>query len=381
MLTMHPSIMLGSYVLSQDRLPTDEFVLRREDIHAKMDAHGWKALLVYGDAREHAALAYLSNFIPRMRWGMALLPREGAPRLLCAMSSRDIPAMKTMTWIEDVHSGWEWKTFDDWVARYDGETNLKFASVGFDLMAPPLDQAVRRSLGNRFHLDRADDLLRLPTMRKRPRELSMIRAASAALNDAAQTLLASWRETKSPETAALAAERHARQRAAQDVRILVSLDNGRTLMPMPLAFEKVDQPLLAYLAIKQAGYWADTFVSDGRGADAARRRANAALDAICALARPDTTAADLHAAAVKALNGPLHPVLGDSVGRSIGLSLHEGAEFRAGETATRLAQDGVYALQAGLADPDAGNAIVSAVVRVTGNGHEVLSRSPAAAAS
>lgn len=376
MLTMHPSIMLGSYVLAQDRLPTDEFVLRREDLHAKMDAHGWKALLVYGDAREHAALAYLSNFIPRMRWGMALLPREGAPRLLCAMSSRDIPAMKTMTWIEDVHSGWEWKTFDGWIARYDGETGLKFATVGFDLMARPLHEAVRRSLGNRFQVERADEALGLPHRRKRPRELSMIRAASTVLNDAAQALLANWQESQSPEAAALAAERRARQRAAQDVRTLVSLDGGRTLVPMPLAFEKVDQPLLAYLAIKQAGYWVDTFISDGTGSEGARRRSNAALDAICALARPDAVAADLHAAAVKALGGPLHPVLGDSVGRSIGLSLHEGAEFRAGETATRLAQDGVYALQTGLADPGAGNAIVSAVVRITANGHEVLSRSP-----
>src|ERR1700692_3589528 len=132
MLTMHPSIMLGSYVLSQDRLPTDEFVLRGEDIYEKMDAHGWKAALIYGDAREHAALAYFSNFIPRMRWGMALLPRSGEPRLLCAMSTRDVPAMRTMTWIADVHSGWgaEWeKAFDPWIAQIKGERPLALGTI------------------------------------------------------------------------------------------------------------------------------------------------------------------------------------------------------------------------------------------------------------
>ncbi len=67
-----------------------------------MERNGWPAVLVYGDVRDHAALAYLSNFIPRVRWGMALLPRSGDARLLCAMSTRDLPAMRTLTWIADV---------------------------------------------------------------------------------------------------------------------------------------------------------------------------------------------------------------------------------------------------------------------------------------
>ena len=59
-----------------------------------MDQNGWKAVLVYGDVREHAALAFFSNFIPRVRWAMALLPRSGDARLVCAMSTRDLPAMR-----------------------------------------------------------------------------------------------------------------------------------------------------------------------------------------------------------------------------------------------------------------------------------------------
>ena len=123
MRTMHPSIMLGSYIWLQDRLPIDEFRLRLDNIYEEMDKHGWKGLLVYGDAREHAALAYVSNFIPRMRWGMALLSRDGNHRLLCSMSTRDLPAMRTMTWIGDVQSGWEWdKTFDPWLEQFKSDT-------------------------------------------------------------------------------------------------------------------------------------------------------------------------------------------------------------------------------------------------------------------
>ena len=101
MRTMQPCLTIGSYTWAQDRLPYDEFALRLDTLYAAMDRNGWPAALVYGDVREHAALAYLSNFIPRVRWGMALLPRSGDPRLLCAMSTRDLPAMRTLTWIAE----------------------------------------------------------------------------------------------------------------------------------------------------------------------------------------------------------------------------------------------------------------------------------------
>src|SRR5439155_18919125 len=90
MRTVQPSIMIGSYSWDQDRLPRDEFQLRMAELNRVMDAKGLKAVLVHGDAAEHSALAYFSNFIPRLRWGMALLPREGEPRLLISMSSRDV---------------------------------------------------------------------------------------------------------------------------------------------------------------------------------------------------------------------------------------------------------------------------------------------------
>src|SRR5580704_10152456 len=184
MRTVQPCVTIGSYVWAQDRLPYDEFTLRLDALHASMDRNGWPAVLVYGDVREHAALAYLSNFIPRVRWGMALLPRVGEARLLCAMSTRDLPAMRTLTWIADVQSGMgpEWaKQFDPWFARFAGEQAVKLATVGFDIMAPGLRQQVERSLGERFSLERADELLDVPSPRKRPRELTMLRASCAAV--------------------------------------------------------------------------------------------------------------------------------------------------------------------------------------------------------
>jgi hypothetical protein len=268
MLTTQPCVTIGSYTWAQDQLPSDEFGLRLDDLRTAMARHNWPAVLVYGDVREHAALAYLTNFIPRVRWGMALLPRSGDARLLCAMSTRDLPAMRTLTWIADVKSGMGrelQKSFDPWFERFAGADPLELGTLGFDIMAPPLHDAVRRSLGARFSLRRADDLVATPPDRKRPRELTMMRASCRLLETAAKALVENWRTGNEPETAALEAERLARSLAAQDVRTLVSLDRGRTLVPYRGRFEKKDGPLLAYLAVKVMGYWADRFITVHHG--------------------------------------------------------------------------------------------------------------------
>lgn len=379
MQTMQPCVTIGSYTWAQDRLPHDEFTLRLDEVRAAMDRNGWPAVLVYGDVREHGALAYVSNFIPRVRWGMALLPRSGDARLLCAMSTRDLPAMRTLTWIADVHSGmgpeWE-KGFDPWFESLKAERAIEVGTLGFDIMAPVLHQSVQRSLGERFALRRADDLLTVPPQRKRPRELSMMRASCKLLQTSADAFVDTWRKSGEPETAALDAERLARSLAAQDVRTLVSLDGSRTLVPYQGLFEKKLGPLVGYLAVKMMGYWADMFITVDKKNSPALQKTEAALDVLIAAVRPGARAGDLYAKAIDVLTPlRLHPALSASVGHGIGLSLNEQPEFQAGGP-TELVEDGVYTLQVGVADPNAGNALLSAVVRSTTTGVEVLARSP-----
>jgi Xaa-Pro aminopeptidase len=298
---------------------------------------------------------------------------------LCAMSTRDLPAMRTLTWIADVRSGmgpeWE-KAFDPWLESFKGDQAQKLGTLGFDIMAPVLYAAVRRSLGDGFALQRADDILAVPSCQKRPRELTMIRASCKLVEAAAKTFVDSWRSNHEPETAALDAERVARSLAAQDVRTLVSLDGGRTLVPFQGRFEKCAGPLVGYLAVKVAGYWADMFVTvDDGSVTAVARHAEAALEEIIANMRPGARTDAIHAKAADAL-APyrLHPALGGSIGHGIGLSLHEGAEFQASADAS-LVEDGVYSLQVGVTDAKAGNVLMSAVVHVAAKGTEVLVRS------
>lgn len=380
MRTVQPSIIIGSYVWDQDRVPRDEFQIRIGELNRVMDANGWKAVLIYGDAAEHSALAWFSAFTTRLRWGMALIPREGEPRLLISMSSRDVPAMKLMTWIPDVVSGWSWDSaFDPWLAKIAGDGPIDIGSVGFELMRPPLLASLQKSLGNRFRLQAADEAV-AAVRTTRPRELSQIRAASRLVQAAAAAFVEPWRLGAGIEAAALAGERTARMMAAQDVRTLVSFDGGRTLAPFRGAFEPQSDRqagMAGYIAVKHMGYWADMFVTGLRRTSAVEEHARASLRALLELAKPGALASELHAEAIKALSPyALHPVLSGSVGRRIGLSLDEGGEIRS-DSRHVLKSGEVYSLAVGACDPQAGGALTSAMVAITATGSELLHLSPA----
>jgi Xaa-Pro aminopeptidase len=377
MRTVHPSIIIGSYTWDQDRLPRDEFQIRMAGLHRVMDESGWKAMLIYGDAAEHTDLAYFTNFIPRLRWGMGLIPREGEPRVLASMSPRDVPAMKLMTWIPDLLSGWNWEAgFDPWLARLNAQEPIDIGSVRFDLMRPPLMHSLEKSLGNRFRLHAADAAV-AACRSPRPRELSTIRQASKVVETAAAAFLQAWRDGHDVETAALAGERGARLQAAQDVRTLVSFDGGRTLAPCRGTFDTKSDPLVGYIAVKHMGYWADIFVSAASAPSELQPRVEAALEAMLQAAGSGVPAVDLHAKALAELGSiALHPVLDGSVGHRIGLSSDEGGPLRA-DSKHSLAAGEVYTLQIGAHDLTKGGAIVSAMVAITATGAETLCCSPA----
>ncbi len=272
---------------------------------------------------------------------MALLPREGEPRLLISMSSRDVPAMKLMTWIPDVLSGWTWESaFDPWLAKLAGEGRSTSARVGFDLMRPPLfalaGEEPRQPLppaGGRRRRSAAFARCGRASCRRSAPPRGVVQAAGGSLR---ASLARAARASRRPRSTA---ERTARLMAAQDVRTLVSFDGGRTLAPFRGAFEPQTTagPLVGYIAVKHMGYWADA-VRDRRAArsDVAAARAGGAATRCCELAGPGVSAAELHATATRGAwrRYALHPVLSGSVGRRIGLSLERRRRDHAATAAT-----------------------------------------------
>ena len=62
--------------------------------------------------------------------------------------------------------------------------------------------------------------------------------------------------------------------------MLFSIDGGRTLVPFYGNTEGHGDPMAACIAVKYIGNWAESFVTIGDGAPAAKGRAAAALDAM-----------------------------------------------------------------------------------------------------
>ena len=102
MKTVHPVLKRGGLFWDRDMLPVQAYAERYQRMQEAIAAAGDDAWLLYGDVERYGSVAYVSNFLPRTRSALALVPRQGEPVLLASVGLRDIPAAKALTWIEDV---------------------------------------------------------------------------------------------------------------------------------------------------------------------------------------------------------------------------------------------------------------------------------------
>jgi Xaa-Pro aminopeptidase len=369
MRTMHNVVGLGSYSWDQEWLPIDEFEERLRAVRRAMAAEGWSGLMVHGDSQESAVLTYLTNFFPRNRWAVALFGAEGPGKLMVATSARDLPIAATLTWMRDVASFSDaGKLVPAWVEGLANGAKPKVAVAGGAFMRRPVHDTVVGSAAKSAEIVAADAALGALLGVKRPRELSMIRKSCAILEDSVAALDRARREGASVVAASIEAERVARLAGAQDIRVLFSLDGGKTLRPFEETSDVRCDPLVAYLAVRYLGYWSEALVTLSDKANPARDTASKSLDALIAAAKPGASVASLATAAGNA--GPVHPTLGARLGHGIGLSLDEDPVLDLAKD-TRLAPGEVYSLHVGSAGTQ-GCALLSAMVAIGADGAELM---------
>jgi hypothetical protein len=338
-LTMHPTLLIGPADWDSQRMPQAEFDARVARLWELWpQASG---ALVYGDSRDHAALAYLTSFTPKLEPSIALIPRTGAPSLMVGGGANMIPAAKPLTWVSNLVSlrptG---KTIAQW---REGVGGGECICIGIDAMPTRLRRELDTAFDGATPRDRATDWWQGAMRVKSPRELDCIRAACATLQAAVAAMAEAKRKGAGVTATILAGEHVAIQRGAQEVRSLFSLDGGRTLRPFSVPVEQAVDPLQVYIAVRHAGYWADGFVvlADTPPADLAK-----AQDAL-----------RRYLSAVK----PGAPVAAPLAANGIGLALEEPVSV------SRLEAGGVYSVRTTY-----GHACVSAMVAVSETGVETL---------
>lgn len=372
--TMHPVTIFGSYMLDEDHIPPDEFEVRVRGAQAVMTEQGWAGLIAHGDPVQNAFLTYLTNYSPRNRQALALVPAEGDPCLLVSTSPRDIKREAAIAWMDDVRMIGK---LEESLGTWFGEVGIQSGTIGLiegGAMRPPSHGALSRAcaaLG--LAIADADDATQGILHAKRPREKVVVRRASDILATTVDALRDAWKSGATATEAALAAEGAAFANQAQDARTLFSLDGGRTLRPFERPLPDCPQRFAAYVAVRYQAYWAEGFVTLSARRNKVQKAAHAALDAMIAATRPGATGGDLARAAGLPGSFKPHAVTGASLGNGIGLSLSEAPDLSPGNAAA-MVEDGTYSLRVGLSEGRRNHALVSAMVALGAGGPEILWR-------
>jgi Xaa-Pro aminopeptidase len=374
---MHPTLLIGPYDWQPERLARNEFLTRIQALWQKISDRTYSAVIVYGDSRKHAELAYLSNFVPKLGPAMMFIPREGEPKLIVSGAPNMLLAARRLTWIGEVEplrdAG---KTIARWlndgIDSDPATARRRAALIGGDYMRSAFHRPFIESFGHESLFLDATPRLRTLMRCKSPRELGFIREGCAILVAATRTLAEARRAGAGIMAAIIEAERAANHLGAQDVRTLFSLDGGRTLIPFEKPIDSTVDPLQVYIAVRHVGYWVEGFVFLSVSEDPVLAKAAEALKAVIATATAGSKCSDLaRLAAEKIKPYGAHPITAGSLGNGIGLSLEEEPQLSP-NSEDAFEAGGVYTVNVGASDGQEHHGIVSALVAVHQDGSELL---------
>ena len=74
----HSVLKRGCSTWDKQQMPEEEYRGRLEVVRQQMHQQGLDALVIYGDNYSFADLCYLTNYFPKVRGGIAVVPRNGA---------------------------------------------------------------------------------------------------------------------------------------------------------------------------------------------------------------------------------------------------------------------------------------------------------------
>ncbi len=363
MQTMQTALLVGPYDWDEAIVPRAEFDRR---ISAALDAaraRGFAGLVVHGSSEDNGALAWLTGFTPKLGSGFALLAPGRQVRIITPGAPAMLETARRLTWAEDVHALRDpAKQIADWLGEVagDAKNGATLGLAGTGTLAGQLYARVTAALPG---IENADALVDTLRRTKSPVEQGLLRKAAAILAASVEALRTAHAAGKGARTAALAAKAAAFHEGAQDARLLASAHDGGAPLPLDGTADPACDPLLAHVAVRLAGYWAEGFVTLGKETGA-HEHARAALAAAVDTARPGATGAEIaRAAAAKLAPYRPHPSPGPAIGTGIGLALAEGPDFAA-EPDARVAEGGAYSLKIGAAGNGGDNAVASALILV-----------------
>jgi len=243
---MHPVVLRGLTGLA---LPVEEFDARAAAIRRELVRQALDALVVYGDARDYASLAWVAGFVPMLRWAIAVVPAKSAVELfVAAPGSRDVAAMRKLAAAASA----------DGIGALE-RALLRFGRVamaGARHMRASQEAAIRQSVAE---VVEGDALIAELAAEPSQGEVGLLEGAATLAGESALLVEHAWRQGDAAGPALLEGDLFARERGAHDVRLMWSGDGGRTFRPLTRGASGRPHPFAFYMAVERGGYWGEAF--------------------------------------------------------------------------------------------------------------------------
>jgi len=252
----HSVLKRGCSTWDKQQMPEEEYQRRLESLRQQMARQGLDALVIYGDNYNYADLCYLTNYFPKVRGGIGIIPRSGPIALLLNIGSRDVPFAKSLTWVDDVRASGQVGRDAAEILKQKGLGRAKVGVMdsgkGFPL--PQLEE-LKESLPQ-VKWQPSHSVLQQMRLQKSARELAALRQAGRVLNEICHEAQEFIQQGRKEYEVVADIDRLARDKGVEDIRILVG--EGRLQPPSFRMTTSVGNHWAVYLAIQHERYWAES---------------------------------------------------------------------------------------------------------------------------
>jgi Xaa-Pro aminopeptidase len=252
----HSVLKRGCSTWDPQQMPQEEYQDRLERVRRQMSQQGLDVLVIYGDIYSYADLCYLTNYFPKVRGGIAVIPQRGPLALLLNIGSRDVPFAKSLTWVEDVRASGRLGRDGAEVLKEKGfaqaRVGLMDSGQGFPL--PELED-LKESLPQ-VQWQLSHSMLEPMRLQKSGRELAALRVAGRVLSEISEGAREFIRTGSKEYEVVAEIDRLARNKGVEDIQILAG--EKRLQPPSFKRTAEVGDHWAVYLAIQHERYWAET---------------------------------------------------------------------------------------------------------------------------
>ncbi len=291
----HSVLKRGCSTWDPVQMPQAEFQARLDWVRREMTQLGLDALVLYGDNYCFADLCYLTNYFPKVRGGLAVVPRTGTISLLLNIGSRDVPFAKTLTWIDDVRASSQLGADAAKLLKEQGLERARLGLVdsgqGFPL--PHLED-IKRALPDATW-ETIDALLQPIRLKKTMRELAAMGAAGRLLKEVCQGAAGIIEPGRKEYEIIADIDRLARDNGAEDLRILAG--EKRLNPPSFKQAATLGSHWTVYLAVQHERYWAEAgrtyMLTNDAKLQSAYERAQETVATMARLLKPNRATADI----------------------------------------------------------------------------------------